>query len=456
MLRTLCVVSALALVAPVTASAQRGGRGGDAEIAGLLEDARRAYDDDLDVDKAEGLLRQALDTARSSGLRGRTVAQVHLQLGLIIYTRDKDRARTVDAFKKALREDPSIRIDANAETPTLRSLFAEAEREVEPPRSADRDDRARDDDLGRDDRGRGRRRDEEGASAEDGISHRPVKRVDAGESLKVEMRLSPDVADRLYSAWVYFKTDSAGQYRRIAMKSSGDDTFAIGISKNYIKGSRLSYYLVVLDRDENVIASKGDDRSPMRVQIEDYPSGDSLTGEEWGGEDEDAGGGGKRTQVFSLGLSLGTGAGIITKNATPQNRPAKEVKGGFAPAPFHGLIEADVWVTPTFALGGFARVQIVEFTHAEGGRLKFVLMDTGDSRLVARVGGGFGKVRHLVQLGSLLDTTLEGPYFWTVGATYAYDLSKEFAFVATPDFYHLIGESPSFHFDLSVGVQLAF
>jgi hypothetical protein len=455
-LRTLCVVSALALVAPVTASAQRGGRGGDAEIAGLLEDARRAYDDDLDVDKAEGLLRQALDTARSSGLRGRTVAQVHLQLGLIIYTRDKDRARTVDAFKKALREDPSIRIDANAETPTLRSLFAEAEREVEPPRSADRDDRARDDDLGRDDRGRGRRRDEEGASAEDGISHRPVKRVDAGESLKVEMRLSPDVADRLYSAWVYFKTDSAGQYRRIAMKSSGDDTFAIGISKNYIKGSRLSYYLVVLDRDENVIASKGDDRSPMRVQIEDYPSGDSLTGEEWGGEDEDAGGGGKRTQVFSLGLSLGTGAGIITENATPQNQPAAKVKGGFAPAPFHGLIEADVWVTPTFALGGFARVQIVEFTHAEGGRLKFVLMDTGDSRLVARVGGGFGKVRHLVQLGSLLDTTLEGPYFWTVGATYAYDLSKEFAFVATPDFYHLIGESPSFHFDLSVGVQLAF
>jgi len=423
----------------------------------MLDDARRAYDDDLDVDKAEGLLRQALDTARSSGLRGRTVAQVHLQLGLIIYTRDKDRARTVDAFKKALREDPSIRIDANAETPTLRSLFAEAEREVEPPRSADRDDRARDDDMGReDDRGRGRRRDDEGGASDDGITHRPIKRANAGESLKVEMRLTPDVADRLYSAWVYFKTDSAGQYRRIAMKSAGEDTFAIGISKNYIKGTRLSYYLVVLDRDENIIASKGDERAPMRVQVEDYPSGDSLTGDEWGGDEEESGGGGKRTQVFSLGLSLGTGAGIITENATPQNQPTAKVKGGFAPAPFHGLIEADVWVTPTVALGGFARVQIVEFTHAEGGRLKFVLMDSGHSRLAARVGGGFGKVRHLVQLGSLLDTTLEGPYFWTVGATYAYDLSRKFAFVATPDFYHLIGESPSFHFDLSVGVQLAF
>jgi len=425
----------------------------------MLDDARRAYDDDLDVDKAEGLLRQALDTARSSGLRGRTVAQVHLQLGLIIYTRDKDRARTVDAFKKALREDPSIRIDANAETPTLRSLFAEAEREVEPPRSADRDDRdgrAREDDMARDDnRGRTRRRDDDG-SADDGISHRPIKRANAGESLKVEMRLTPDVAERLYSAWVYFKTDSAGQYRRIAMKSAGDDTYAIGISKNYIKGTRLSYYLVVLDRDENIIASKGDERAPMRVQVEDYPSGDSLTGEGWGGDEEETGSRGQRKQVFSLGISLGTGAGVITENATPQNQPAAKVRGGFAPAPFHGLIEADIWVTPTIALGGFARVQVVEFAHAEGGRLKFVLMDNGSSRLAARVGGGFGKVRHLVQLGSLLDTTLEGPYFWTIGATYAYDLSRKFAFVATPDFYHLIGESPSFHFDLSVGVQLAF
>jgi len=159
---------------------------------------------------------------------------------------------------------------------------------------------------------------------------------------------------------------------------------------------------------------------------------------------------------LSIGLSLGTGGGIITDKAEPQNQTGFRVSPGFALAPFHTLTEIDVWATHWLGIGGYARIQIVEFAWLAGGRLKFKVLESGSSKLIARVGGGYGNVRHLVDLGELLDTTLEGPYHWTLGAEWRYSLSDLMALVVSPDFLHLIGESPSYQFDLNIGVAFQF
>ncbi len=442
MLRALVFIAALAFALP--AFAQRGGRQGEAEVSDLLNEARQAYDN-FELDAADDSLQRALAAGRRAGVRGRVMAEVHIQIGLVISIRDKDRARTTEAFREALREDPEVRLDRNVATPTLEGMFAEAMR-----------------DVGANDRAEVAPSRGGSDTLDDAITHRPVKRAPAKKNLAVEVRVTPELADRMYKAYLYFRSEKAESVQRIVMSEQGDRTYVARIPAQWVRGEQIAYYVLVEDRDGRPIASVRGPESPYKVELENFASGASLTGVEGeepaeGDEevDEDSTRFGRR-RVFSLGLSLGTGAGVITENATPENQPTAKVSGGFAPAPFHTMIEADFWVTPRFALGGFARVQIVEFTHAEGGRLKFVLLDSGANQLTARVGGGFGKVRHLVQLGSLLDTTLEGPYFWTAGLGYAYNFSKTVALTVMPDFYHLIGDSPSFHFDLGLGVQLSF
>ena len=87
---------------------------------------------------------------------------------------------------------------------------------------------------------------------------------------------------------------------------------------------------------------------------------------------------------------------------------------------------------------------------------QFKVIDKGDNRLILRVGGGVGHVRHLVDLGDVLDTTLEGEFAYTLGASYVYQFDKDFGFLVTPDFIHLIGTSPSPQLDLTFGISMGF
>ena len=68
-----------------------------------------------------------------------------------------------------------------------------------------------------------------------------------------------------------------------------------------------------------------------------------------------------------------------------------------APAPFHTLVSADFWVSRDFSVGGFARIQIVEFAFLGGGRFQYRMSDSGAHGTRLRVGGGV-VMRHLVKL----------------------------------------------------------
>ena len=160
---------------------------------------------------------------------------------------------------------------------------------------------------------------------------------------------------------------------------------------------------------------------------------------------------------------MGTGAGWVTEFATPVERgifDARVDEPGISATPFHSLIEADIWVTNNVALSAFARIQIIEFADLYGARLKFVMSRSRSSEIRLRVGGGYGWIRHLIQLGEVFDTTLEGPGMVTVGFTWVKKINSSTNFILSPDYLQLFGPTtpvepygPSYHVDLNLGVE---
>jgi len=177
-------------------------------------------------------------------------------------------------------------------------------------------------------------------------------------------------------------------------------------------------------------------------------SGSSLDGS------SSSGGRSMGDKSMSLRLSIGTGAGLITDKAKPENQVGVEIQPGLAIAPFHTLFEMQGWLANRFSLGAYARIQLVEFAYLFGGRAQYVVAPGSGTDFSLRAGGGYGRVSHLVDLGPVMDRSLQGPFHWTAGALVTSNLSKSWAFVAGVDFIHLIGDSPSYHVDLNLGLSL--
>lgn len=434
------LVLLISALAAVPAAAQRGGaRQAEQEIERLLDEARQAYDN-LELDQADAALDQAVQLGERNDVRGRVMAEVHVQRGIIAHVRDKDKERAIGEFKQALLIDRTVQLDSLVSTPSLEGLFEQARRQVGPG--------------GRDGGGDARATD---------IVHKPVKRTRANDVLTIQAKVTRDLRDQMYKIFLYFRSQKADAVRRIEMKDQGDDTFVARIAARFVRGSSLGYYILVEDRDGNQIAQVHGANDPIQVEIETMATGDTLTGEEGGDDDSSEEEGGDeapskplKRRIVTLGFSVGTGAGRITDKAEAQNRPGANLQPGVAVSPFHTLGELDFWVTPKLALGAFGRIQIADFAPAGGARIKFDVFQAGSSHIMLRAGGGYGHISHQVPLDGYRDYTLEGPYFYTLGFNWALDFAKRWSFVVAPDFFHLIGPSPSQHVDINLGVQVSF
>ncbi len=462
---------ALAL-APSPALAQRDAYEAEQRIGRLLDDARSYYDN-LELEQADAALADAVRLGQDFRVGGRVMAEVYIQRGILMHVRDKDADAARREFVEALRVDDRIRLDPLVSTPTLQRIFEEAQREAGAGRDRYDDRRDRyDDRRDRYDDRRDRYDDRREPPPPpprprpaDDIKHDPIRNARGGQRLPVIVDIGPELNPYVYRVHLYFRSARADAVQKLEMRPDGPRSFVARIPGRFIAGRTLSYYVVVEDRSGKTVASVRSAKDPIIVRIEgdslagldEIPSGSSLTG---GGDDDDdwddEGGGKGKRQYVTIGLSVGTGAGFITELAEPQNQKSADISPGLAFAPLHLLAELDAWPTDWLALGAFGRLQLVEFAIAAGGRLKLRVVNDGGHQLLLRGGGGFGRVRHLVDLGEVLDTTLEGPYFYTLGLTYAYAFNDTWAFLFTPDFLHMIGNSPSPHVDIQLGVQAGF
>lgn len=417
----------------------------EAEIERMLDDARSFYDN-LELDQAEGALDRAIGLAERFSVASPSVAQVYVQRGILSHVRDKDEEAAVNDFIEALRIDSGAQLDPLVSTPSLEELF----------------ERARQSAGGRGPSRRPPREDEEPPPErrpppprEPDVRHTPPREVEAGRPVTISIEVGEELNREVYRAYLFYRSARADQVQKVELAPAGRSNFSGKVPGRFVAGRTLTYYVILEDRAGNPLGGVQSAREPVQVPIkgdslgdlDEIPSGSGLGG---GGDDDDS-----DREFVSLSLGVGTGGGFITDLATPENQKGANIRPGFALAPFHTLIEADFWIIERLALGAFARVQIIEFAHMEGGRLKFKAI-TGDHQLILRAGGGFGQVRHLVQLEGLLDTTLEGPYLYTVGASYVYQFNQTVGLHITPDFIHLIGPSPSLHIDFSIGIRAGF
>ncbi len=419
----------------------------------LLRDARDDYDN-LELERAEATLDDAIKLAREFNINNRVLAEVYIQRGILTHVRDKDEERAVADFALALAIDNRLQLDPLVRTPTLQRLFERAQGEAS--RGRRRDDRFRDD----------RRRDDRRAPPPADLKHEPIRNAKGGARLPVVVDVSAQLNPFVYRVYLYFRSARAEAVQKLEMRPEGRESFVARIPGRFVAGRTLSYYIVVEDRGGKSIASVRSAKDPILVQVEDdalgaldsIPSGSSLVGGDDGDDqwEDDLDGSRAKRKYVSIAVSVGSGAGFITDLAEPENQRSKEIEPGLALAPFHTLIELDFWATDWLSLGAFARVQIIEFTHAEGGRIKLRAVNSGGHQLLFRVGGGVGRIRHLIDLGQVLDTTLEGPFFYTVGVSYVFAFTDTVAFIVSPDFLHMIGDSPSPHVDLNLGLQLSF
>lgn len=438
---TICLGLGTALwAAPV--HAQRNAYQAESEVQRLLEDARGYYDN-LELEEAEDALARGITMAERFQVRSPVVADVYIQRGVLRFVRDRDEGAAQADFTQALIIHPQAQLDPMLSTPTLERLFTAARQQAgaqspppaAPPRQA----------VG-------------GPSIPRDILHTPPAGARGGQPLPLQLEAEGALNRTIYQIFVHYRSPTAEGPQRVEMTPDGPTTFRAQIPARHMAGRQLQYYIVALDRTQQVVAQVGslNDAFTVPIQgdwlgdVDSMPSGGSLTG----------GGGGGRSRghhFVTLGLSLGTGAGMISDRAQPVVKSEKRISPGFALTPFHVLLEADVWPHERFAIGAFARVQVVEFTHLEGARLKFKAVNTLNHQLILRAGGGFGHVRHLIDLGDDgFDTTLEGPFLYTLGLSYAYRIAHRFNLILTPDFLHMIGDSPSQQFDLQIGVQAAF
>lgn len=125
---------------------------GDADLERLRRaeaEAMRLYRR-ADVRRARSMLRRAVRAARRDGIRGASLAHAYLQLGVVFAEGAHDHARAVRAFRHALDEDPSVRLDDGMrESPDVSAAFRDAtsreRRRESAPDAADEEDDDEDD-----------------------------------------------------------------------------------------------------------------------------------------------------------------------------------------------------------------------------------------------------------------------------------------------------------------------
>jgi len=494
---------------------QRSYQRAEGDVERLLEDARSAYEN-FELDQAESDLDRAIRLIDRFDMRTALAADVFVQMGIVVFAKKRDSQRATDYFQRAIEADAAVELDRNSANPSMEKLFQTARSRAR--RSSrggsgrqdyDYGDRSRDGrgsiddrrDGGRyDDRRRGRdvdarynsrdrrddrsrydrrdrrserrdrrfdRRDPWGADRSSGrrgqqLEHKPAANAQSDQSLELWISVDPDTNREIYQLFVYFRSAATASVQKAVMRAAGSTEFRVTIPRRYVAGREFVYYFVAESRSGRKVASLGSAQSPFKVRL----SGDLLGGASRFASGSSLGGGGEYgygsdygsgDDNFAFSLGTGSGGGFVTKASVPvRNKNAVLETEGFAASVLHLQMEMDAWLSESVSLGAFARVQVIEFATLFGGRLQYRLSKNRASETRLRLGGGYGEVRHLVKIQERNDTTLDGPFCVTGGFVHLYRLSDAMKFKTALDYVQLFGDSPSYHFDVTLGIELSF
>lgn len=400
------------------------------ELQSALQQAQISYDD-FGYGEAERQLEDAIGLAERLGLeQDPVVAQLYLFLGVVRHTTSGEGPAEL-AFIEALKIDPNAFLNPDYATPVLNQILDRARASVPQPVNPVTPIEPTPV-VGRE------------------LEHAPVTTANAGVPLTFTAKVAATVP--LYRMQLSYRRYGERSYSTIEMNPSDPTTFRVQLPGSEIYSSQLDYFIEALDRTGGILVATGGPLSPLNVIVfggEGYkppPGGHGPKAPEQSGP---------RQYVFAQVLA---GGGIGLATGTPVVMTEQEVNTGVAPAPFHVLAELGIMITNDLHLSGFYRKQIVEEEDLFGAKLRWWFDNEGPWRSFTGVGGGYGYVRHTVDLRpavEFVDTTREGDKHGGVSVGFGYAFNDHVMFVT--EFYTMIlFPEISVHLDGNMGFRVSF
>jgi len=356
-----------------------------------LEEAVEDYDV-LQIQDAEKRLEDAIQLANRSKYQGKSLARIHVMLGIVRFAATRDEAVAEDAFVAALENDYNVVVDPNYSTPTLEDLMRRAKRRVPPPSTS--------------------------AEVEE-FTHKAIKTADAGKPLVVDVQAPAKLG--VTKVMVLYRRFDEEQFKRIEMVKTGD-IFEATIPGAEVRTSQIEYFIFAEDKQGDIVARAGSDQNPFNItvlgssSVKDDP--DPIPGPEPKPSTSE------KKWVYAS-LMGGTGLGFLI-NGTPTANPQFNVEPGLAPAFGHMLLDVGVALTDAAHLGLYFRFQFApaqDFTNLnldQGGgffdtqepcfglglpgdcllglKYKWAFVRTDSVRVYSSFGTGAGRVRNWLQL----------------------------------------------------------
>jgi len=427
-----------------------------AALEKLAKINKKAVDEyqNLNFDEARKLLQSAIDGAAESQLENHPVtARTYVHMGVVLLAGFKQKDEAIQAFRKALKVQPDIKLDKSLATPEIQEVYDEA---IAAAKS------------------------EPAAPAGAGIKHEPVAASTRGVAIPIKVVVDPALGAK--SVTLLFKAEGAEEFAEKELREDppGSGTWLGEIPGAATQGSAVEYFIEASGADDKTLASKGTAEDSLSVTLsggrkrEPKPAPKEETGATW---------------LVGLGFGSGVGwtSGVGEVNGNDHVSPT-----GFAPSQLaHVVPEVGYFIDPTMMLSLQLRFQLVTGAstyhpapgpngelecgdgictpawHAEAAFLRFsYFLAEGEFRPYVTGMAGGGQIRHVAKFESVamcgpmkdqvcVDTVAAGPVFVGGGGGFLYDLTPGFAVTLGTNL--LVGFTTfTFHIDINGGVALSF
>jgi hypothetical protein len=438
-------------------------------VAKLNKKAVDEYEN-LNFDESRKLLQNALDLCAQSGLDKHDVtARTYVHLGVVMFAGFKQKADAIKFFRRALAIQPDIKLDKSLANPEVQEVFDQAvtEQKNEAGGSA----------------GGGETSSAPGVAATDAILHTPVIRATQGKPIAIKATIAPELGAT--KVILSFTTEGSEDFGEREMKQDPvvEGNWVGEIPASATSGASVGYYIEAQNDAEKTLATKGSDRTPIRIKLVG-PGGAPVAAKKKVAPKD------TESSSWALGLGLGSGVGYATGkgevNAFHQLKPA-----GFAAAQLlHIAPEVGYFLSPDLLLSVQLRIQIVtggtpyydgpngtsqcgtsgvcnpaSYAFAGLARLLWFLSDADFRPYLGGV-AGLGQIRHVATFKSItncgeqgtatcVDTVASGPVLFGGAAGFFYEVASGFSLTLGTNL--LLGVPHfTFNIDFNGGVALEF
>ena len=460
----------------------------DGQVIQILNAAAAAYDN-FDFNASIGFLQQGVAIIRQTNLRSRAAADLYLLDGVVRYAASGAEGDAVNAFVQAMLVDPNARLHPNYATPALETLLQRARGLANPvaarpapvapparptPTLAPQAPPAPAGTLpSLSAMGVGGYTPPPiaapvpaAAPAQGLIEHMPPREARAREPLGIAARIPVTVP--VAKVNLQFRTIGEPLFRAVELAPQRDGvSFQGGIPGSSVVGAGVEYYLEVLDRAGQVLATSGSPATPFRIALPATaapapvarttrpaaPAASKGRGSDWAALEEDDRASGK-AKKFSVALGGGFGAGLAT--GAPDVVNDVKLGSGVALTPGHATAEIGYRIGEQLDVLPFVRLQIVtletgtELEPLFGAKIRKYLTDTGELDFFIEGGLGYGNVRHFVYVAVNKEyvATTEGPFHAGGGGGLRYAFTDAAGLTAGGYLMGLAGDAASVQLDL--------